>query len=157
MGSQGSDHCCLLGQKGRIPENRNDGLHSIISVREEAASRVLNGSGDPGRFTCLGANSQQNLLTRCCTSCHGPIEKRKVVSSLSWFQSTPVLSQTDPVHAGIGQDLVRRLDAAVCERKDPSSYPSWRSWRWNRRRGWSWRRCRRWCRRCCCSCGWSRT
>ena len=51
MRSQGSDHCCLLGQKGGIPENRNGGLHSVISVCEEAAPRVLNGSGDPGRFT----------------------------------------------------------------------------------------------------------
>ena len=51
MGSQSSDHVRLLGQKGRIPENRNGGRHSVIKVREEAASRVLDGSGDPGRFS----------------------------------------------------------------------------------------------------------
>src|SRR4030095_15818429 len=88
--SQGSDHCCLLGEKGRIPENRNGGLHSGISKREEAAPRVLNGSRDPGRFTCLAANSQENLLARCCRRCHRRIEKGPVERSLSRLQSTPV-------------------------------------------------------------------
>src|SRR5262245_48138628 len=101
MRSQGSDHCCFLGQKSRIPETRNGVRHSVISEREEAASRVLNGSGYPGRFSCLGVNSQQNPLASCCTSCHCRIEKRKVVSSLSRLQSTPVLSNSDPVHISV--------------------------------------------------------
>src|SRR6185503_21048502 len=65
MCSQGSDHCCLLSEKGRVPEDRDGGEHSVIKEREEGATLVPNGSRDPGRYRCLGANSQHYPLARC--------------------------------------------------------------------------------------------